>query len=262
MRSLEKLRERHEPLAWLWEGFAELIQRTVWAHQWCAPIFSSHRRALTGLNTSSSSQITCKTKKSASMHASPLTFLDIFNQTTARASPHPPKAVSNVRRRPDPCQRTPSSSHTVSLSQSGRTICFTILRSNSSFIDTKALALSVSKNPPPSLKGSCDVTILMMFSQLRLRGACAFMTIVSFGPSPTWIARAMSASRSWYSLPNAMPLLVFLVTLMRQYPPQFVCQRRWWHCGQTEESVTPSVVLPALKTSALLHMTTRLRPKL
>ena len=27
MRSLEKLREKHEPPAWLWEGFAELIQR-------------------------------------------------------------------------------------------------------------------------------------------------------------------------------------------------------------------------------------------
>ena len=29
MRSLEKLRERHDPPAWLWEGFAELIQRTA-----------------------------------------------------------------------------------------------------------------------------------------------------------------------------------------------------------------------------------------
>ena len=27
MRSPEKLREKHDPPAWLWEGFAELIQR-------------------------------------------------------------------------------------------------------------------------------------------------------------------------------------------------------------------------------------------
>ena len=40
MRSLVKLREKHHPLAWLWEGFAELIQRIPF--EWCS-ISDMHR---------------------------------------------------------------------------------------------------------------------------------------------------------------------------------------------------------------------------